>query len=124
MRTLKIIGINLAVVVLFLIALFTSNTLTGKNVQNWLPNSIGAVVVSILGLLLSLRLTAKWAAPFMMISLGYTVTRLVIYSIFGHAAAQGATTHFAVLLAVSLGVALGWYFFSKGRPHPPDSLIT
>jgi hypothetical protein len=118
MRILKVIGINLTVVAVFLLALIASNMLTGKNVQNWLPNSIGAVVVSILGLLLALRVKARWAAPFMMVNVGYTVTGLVIYSVFGHAAAQGAPTHFAVLLAVSLGVAFGWCFFSKGRAHP------
>lgn len=113
MRVLKIIGINLAVVAMFLLALNVSNRLTGANVQNWLPNSIGAVVVSVAGLFLALRLQARWAAPFMTVSVGYTLTGLIIYSVFGHASAQGAATHFAVLLAVSLGVAFGWYFFSR-----------
>ncbi|HEX2833240.1 MAG TPA: hypothetical protein VHW00_09505 [Thermoanaerobaculia bacterium] len=118
MQILRLVGINLAVFALFLLALIASNTVTG-NVQNWPANSIGAVVISVLALLLALRLNARWVAPVMMVILGYTATGLIISSVFGHAAAQGAATHFAVLLAASLGVAFGWYFFSKRHLLPP-----
>jgi len=52
----------------------------------------------------------------MIVVVGYLTTRLIISSVFGIAAAQGAPSHFAVLLAVSLGVGLGWYFFARRRP--------
>ncbi|HET8798930.1 MAG TPA: hypothetical protein VFO89_14650 [Thermoanaerobaculia bacterium] len=115
MRVLKVIGSNLAVVLFFLLVLLVGNVLSGRITTHWVAYSISAVIASVLALAAAVRVNARWAAPLMAVNVGYSVTGLIIYSVFGHQAAQGAPTHIAVMLAAAIGVVLGWYLLSRDR---------
>jgi hypothetical protein len=66
-------------------------------------------------ILLALQLAAKPAAFFFAAMLAFSVSELLVHGYYGVRAAQGAPTHFAVMGAGLLGVALGALLASKGN---------
>jgi len=69
----------------------------------------------VIGVLLALRLVAKFAAYLMAGMLAFSVSELLVHAYYGIGAAQGEPTHFAVMGAGVVGVVLGALIGSRGN---------
>jgi hypothetical protein len=80
----------------------------------WAMSQTGEMLAGVLGVYLALRLNVKPLAYVLGGLLAFTVSELVLHSIFGNRSVQGGPTHFAVMLAGILGVALGAFLRTRG----------
>jgi hypothetical protein len=80
----------------------------------WAVSEVGEVLACALGVFLALRLRVKPVAYVLAGQLAFTVSELALHSIYGIRSVQGGPTHFAVMLAGTLGVALGWFLRTRG----------
>ncbi|HEV7427970.1 MAG TPA: hypothetical protein VGQ46_16560 [Thermoanaerobaculia bacterium] len=86
----------------------------------WAVSELGEVLACALGVFLALRLHVKPVAYVLAGQLAFTVSELALHSIYGIACVQGGPTHFAVMLAGTLGVALGWFLRTRGTTAEPQ----
>jgi hypothetical protein len=80
----------------------------------WAMSQTGEMLAGVLGVYLALRLNVKPVAYVLGGLLAFTVSELVLHSVFGNRSVQGGPTHFAVMLAGILGVALGAFLRTRG----------
>jgi hypothetical protein len=98
---------NVIAAAVFLGAGFALVQLAQRVHGDWRLAAFAEVVASAIGLIVAFRLRAY---PCLYLVAGQTVfvlAELVIHSVYGIRAAQGAPTHFAVMLAGTAGVLLG-----------------
>jgi len=81
----------------------------------WAASQVGEVLACSLGVLLAFRMRAKFVAYVLAGQLAFSLSELALHSIYGSLSVQGRPTHFAVMLAGTLGVALGWFLRSRGQ---------
>src|SRR5713101_8324614 len=82
----------------------------------WAASQVGEVLACALGVFLAFRLRVKFIAYVLAGQLAFTLSELALHSIYGNRSVQGGPTHFAVMLAGTLGVVLGWFLRSRGQP--------
>ncbi|HEV7487963.1 MAG TPA: hypothetical protein VGQ65_20010 [Thermoanaerobaculia bacterium] len=85
----------------------------------WAFSQLGEVLAGAVGVFLALRLNVKPVAYVLGGLLAFSVSELVLHSIFGNRSVQGGPTHFAVMLAGILGIALG--AFLRTREATPNA---
>ena len=73
----------------------------------WMVTAVVQVVACAIGVAIAVRLRAHWCLYLAAGQLAFALAELVIHSVYGIRAAQGAPTHFAVMLAGTAGVLLG-----------------
>ena len=79
-----------------------------------------------LGVFLAFRLRVKFIAYVLAGQLAFSLSELVLHSIYGIRAVQGGPVHFAVMAAGTIGVALGWFLRSRGEmdgDEPADVVL-
>ena len=81
----------------------------------WAASQVGEVLACALGVFLAFRLRVKFIAYVLAGQLAFTLSELALHSIYGNRSVQGGPTHFAVMLAGTLGVVLGWFLRSRGQ---------
>lgn len=84
----------------------------------WALSETGEVLAGILGVFLARRLNVITVAYVLGGFLAFSASELVLHSIYGIRSVQSGPTHFAVMLAGILGVALG--AFLRARPTTQD----
>lgn len=92
----------------------------------WAVSETGEVLACAFGVLLAFRLRVKFVAYVLAGQVAFSFSELALHSIYGNRSVQGGPTHFAVMLAGTLGVVLGWYLRSRsdtreGRPESAGS---
>jgi hypothetical protein len=85
----------------------------------WAMGQTGEVLAGALGVFLAIRLNVKPVAYVLGGLLAFSASELILHSIFGNRSVQGGPTHFAVMLAGILGVALGAFLQTRGAT--PDA---
>jgi hypothetical protein len=73
----------------------------------WAVTHAAETVAAVAGTFIAFRLRSAAVGFFLAGQCAFSVAELTIHLIYGIRAAQGAATHFAVMLAGTLGVALG-----------------
>jgi hypothetical protein len=81
----------------------------------WPAAQVGELLACVVGAVVALRLRAGVTAYFVAAMAAFSASELAIHSYYGIRAAQGAPTHFAVMGAGILGVALGALLMTRGR---------
>lgn len=84
----------------------------------WEMAAVAQVVTCAAGLAIAFRLRAWLCLYFAAGQLAFSLAEAAIHAIYGIRAAQGAPTHFAVMLAATLGVAFG-LFIGRRPEHEP-----
>jgi hypothetical protein len=106
---------NLIALALSWLAAFAAVQFGERVYGGWFASHLGQTVACWIGVLLALRITAKFAAYLMAGMLAFSVSELLVHAYYGIRAAQGAPTHFAVVGAGVFGVVLGALLVSKGN---------
>ena len=73
----------------------------------WPASEIGELLACIAGTTLAIALRARLAAYLCAAMVAFSAAELIIHGVYGLRAAQGAPTHFAVMLAAMLAVVSG-----------------
>jgi len=81
----------------------------------WAASQIGEVLACALGVFFAFRMRVKLIGYVLAGQLAFAVSELALHSIYGNRSVQGGPTHFAVMLAGTLGVLLGWFLRSRGQ---------
>jgi hypothetical protein len=81
----------------------------------WLAAEIGQLLACVLGVGIALRMRAPVVAYLLAAMAAFSASELAIHLTYGNRAAQGAPTHFAVMGAGVLGVALGALLMRRGE---------
>ena len=81
----------------------------------WVVSQVGEVLACLLGVFLAFRMRVKFIAYVLAGQLAFSLSELTLHSIYGNRSVQGGPTHFAVMLAGTLGVVLGWYLRTRGQ---------
>jgi hypothetical protein len=87
----------------------------------WAVGQLGEVLACALGVFLALRFNVKPVAYVLAGQLAFTVSELALHSVFGNGSVQGGPTHFAVMLAGTIGVALGAFLRTRQRTEPQSA---
>jgi hypothetical protein len=80
----------------------------------WPAAEIGQLLACVLGVVIALRMRAPVVAYLLAAMAAFSASELTIHLTYGIRAAQGAPTHFAVMGAGVLGVALGALLMRRG----------
>src|SRR3954453_7625745 len=102
------------VLVVFWVTAFILVQFGERVTGGWAVSEVGEVLACALGVFLALRLRVKPVAYVLAGQLAFTVSELALHSIYGIRSVQSGPTHFAVMLAGTLGVALGWFLRTRG----------
>lgn len=89
----------------------------------WPATEAGQLVACILGVAIALRMRARVVAYLIAAIAAFSASELVIHSAYGIRAAQGAATHFAVMGAGVVGVALGALLTRCGGWAPAEGAV-
>jgi hypothetical protein len=81
----------------------------------WAVSQVGEVLACLLGVFLAFRMRVKFIAYVLAGQLAFSLSELALHSIYGNRSVQGGPTHFAVMLAGTLGVVLGWFLRSQSQ---------
>lgn len=87
----------------------------------WAASDVGVSLACAFGVYLALRLRVRLVAYVLAGQLAFVAAELSLHSIYGIRSVQGGPTHFAVMLAGTLGVALGWYLSRRATPNAPEA---
>ena len=108
------LGRHLLAVVIFWILGFAFVQFGQRVLGGWPATEAGQLLACILGVAIALRMRAQLVAYFAAAMAAFSASELVIHSAYGLRAARGAPTHFAVMGAGVLGVALGALLMRHG----------
>ena len=117
------LGRHVLAFVIFWIIGFAFVQLGERALGGWPASELGQLVASVLGVAIALRLRAPVIAYFLAAMTAFSVSEVVIHLYFGIRAAQGAPTHFAVMGAGVVGVALGALLMMSGRGAPGPGAV-
>jgi len=98
---------NLAALALVWIVGFVLVQVGERALGGWPASEAGQLLSFVVGVAIALRLRTPVVAYVAAAMAAYSASELAIHSIYGLRAAQGAPTHFAVIGAGVIGVALG-----------------
>jgi hypothetical protein len=104
------IGINVLVLAIFRVVGFL---LVRFLTPGAVPGTVWQLVAAIIGVLIALRLRARPAAYLLGAIIAVMTSETLIALYYGRSALQGAATHFAVLGAGFIGVALGAWLVAR-----------
>ena len=90
----------------------------------WPASEAGELLGCVVGVALALRARARVTAYFLAAMAAHSASELMIHSVYGIRAAQGAATHFAVMGAGVVGVALGALLTRRNGRGPVSYLAT
>ncbi|MEA2344940.1 MAG: hypothetical protein QOF63_3109 [Thermoanaerobaculia bacterium] len=107
------------VLVVYWITAFVVTQFSQRIDGGWAMSQTGEVLAGALGVFLAIRLNVKPVAYVLGGLLAFSASELILHSIFGNRSVQGGPTHFAVMLAGILGVALGAFLHMRGAT--PDA---
>jgi hypothetical protein len=102
-----LLGRNLLAFVIFWILSFGFVQFGERVLGGWPASAVGQLLGCVVGVAIALRTRARVTAYFLAAMAAYSASELTIHSVYGIRAAQGAATHFAVMGAGVVGVALG-----------------
>jgi hypothetical protein len=109
--------------VIFWVISFAFIQLGQRLFGGWPATEVGQLLASVLGVAMALRVRAPVVAYFLAAMIAFSASELAIHLVYGIRAAQGAPTHFAVLSAGVLGVALGALLMRRGGWSPGSGSI-
>jgi hypothetical protein len=105
--TASVVGRILASLVVFWLLALAAVQTAERWLGGWPSTEVGLLIAEGIAAVLAIRLRATVAAFIVLGFAAFTTAELVIHLTYGIRAAQGAATHFAVMGAGVLGVALG-----------------
>lgn len=108
------------VLALFWLTAFVLVQLGDRVFGGWAASHVGTVLACISGVYLAFRMRVPLVAYVLAGQLAFGVAELCLHFIYGIRSVQGAPTHFAVMLAGTLGVLLGWYLSRRATPQSPE----
>jgi hypothetical protein len=120
---LKTLAIDAAVLALFWLFGFALVQAAQRLTNPWPASDIGQLIAEVVAFGVALRFRARIAAFLTASFSAFTLAELAIHGIFGIRAAQGGPTHFAVLTAAFIGVALGAFALAREQ-HGRDEHLT
>ena len=103
----SLIGRNLLAFVIFWCIDFALVQIGYRTLGGWPAFEVGQRVACVVGVTIALGMRAAVMAYFLAAMAAFSASELAIHLYYGIRAAQGAATHFAVMGAGILGVALG-----------------
>jgi hypothetical protein len=103
----SIVGRILGSLVVFWLLAFAGVQISERWLGGWPATDVGLLLAEGIAAVIAFRLQASIAAYVVLGFAAFTTAELVVHLIYGIRAAQGAPTHFAVMGAGVLGVALG-----------------
>ena len=89
----------------------------------WAVSQSGQALACGLGVIIALRLRVRFIAYVLAGLLAFVAAELVLHSVYGIRSVQGGATHFAVMLAGTLGVGLGWLLSRGQSPGAETHLV-
>lgn len=101
------VGRNGLALIAFGVTAFTFIQVTQHVSAGWRATELAQLSACAIGVLLALRLRAHVAALFLAGQVAFTVSEFAMHSAYSIRAVQGAPTHFAVMIAATLGALLG-----------------
>ncbi|HYI09474.1 MAG TPA: hypothetical protein VEK57_10425 [Thermoanaerobaculia bacterium] len=135
-RSLKTIAIsmllNVAAFAAFWIVSFLLIQIAERLLGGWPVTSFAQIAGCAIGVILAIRLEARIMAYFLAGMGAYSISELLIHSVYGIRSAQGAPTHFAVMGAAVLGIMFGAFlagYFRRtptpeGAEHGRDAMVS
>jgi len=104
---MRIAARNIAVLVLSYVVMFLTTQAVVALDGGWkVIDSVG-LAAEVAGLVAAIALRARFAAYLLGAFSAFSAAELTLHAIFGIRAVQSGPTHFAVLLAALLGIAMG-----------------
>lgn len=117
------IALNVIALALYWITLFTLiQTAQGLSL-GWPAMAVGEVIGAAIGVWIALRLRAFVAAFVLAGQVAFALAEGAIHAVYGIRAAQGAPTHFAVMLAGTLGVLFGMLLMRRVTRSPNTTTV-
>lgn len=117
------LGRHLLALVIFWIVAFAFVQLGIRLLGGWPASEIGQLLACVLGVGIAFRLRAPLIVYFLAAMTAFKASELTIHLTYGIRAAQGAPTHFAVMGAGILGVALGALLRGRGGRSASDGEV-
>jgi len=104
------IGLNVLVIAIFWILGFL--LIRFLSIER-VPGSVWQLIAAVAASVIALKIGARPAAYFLGVVISVMAAETIIVLLYGRAALQGAPTHFAVLGAGIIGVALGAFLVAR-----------
>jgi len=98
---------NVAVLVLTYAAMFLATRVVIALHGDWKPMDLVTLAAEVAGLVAAIALRARFAAYILGAAAAFSAAELTLHAIYGICTVQSGPTHFAVLLAAALGIAMG-----------------
>jgi hypothetical protein len=115
------VTMNVLAFVVFWLTAFGLIRFAERVLHGWPSSELMQTAALAVGVLVALRMRARVAALLMAGFLAFSLAELALHSIYGIRAVQGAPTHFAVMTAGAIGVALGVFLVPYvTRSTPPE----
>lgn len=117
------LGRHLLALVIFWIVGLAFVQLGTRLLGGWPASEIGQLLACVLGVGIAFRMRAPLVVYFLAAMTAFSASELTIHFVYGIRAAQGAPTHFAVMGAGILGVALGALLRGRGGRAASDGEV-
>jgi hypothetical protein len=111
---ISLLSRHLLALTIFWIVGFAFVQVGQRALGSWPAAEIGQLLACVLGVVIALRMRAPGVSYLLAAMAAFTTSELAIHLTYGIRAAQGAPTHFAVMGAGVLGVALGALLMRPG----------
>ena len=118
-----LLGRHLFAFVIFWIVGFALVQIGQKVLGGWPASELGQLLACVLGVAIGLRMRAPLAVYVLAAMAAFSASELAIHVVYGIRAVQGAPTHFAVMGAGVLGVALGALLMRRGGWAPGSGVV-
>src|SRR5258705_1697676 len=118
------IGRHLAAFVIFWFIALAFVQIGARALGSWPATEIGQLLACALGVTIAIRMRAPATAYFLAAMAAFSASELAIHFYYGIRAAQGAATHFAVMAAGILGVAIGALLMMRNYGAPRVGAVT
>jgi len=112
-------GLAILVLAVFWLSAYVFVRISDRLLGGWPASQLGILIACGIGIYLSLRLRVRPVAYLLAGQFAFGAAELCLHSIYGIRSVQGGPTHFAVMLAGTLGVLFGWYLGRRPAPTPP-----
>jgi hypothetical protein len=119
-----LLGRNLLAFVIFWILSFAFVQFGWRVLGGWPASEAGQLLGCVVGVAIALRMRARVTLYFLAAMAAFSASELTVHSVYSIRAAQGAPTHFAVMGAGVLGVALGALLMQRNGRGPASSPAT
>mgnify|MGYP000919504445 CR=1 FL=1 len=113
------LGLAILVLAVFWLTGYALVRISDRLLGGWPASQVGILIACGIGIYLAFRLHVRPVAYLLAGQLAFGVAELCLHSIYGIRSVQGGPTHFAVMLAGTLGVLFGWYLGRRPASSPP-----